>query len=111
MRHFIPVLALLIPAMVFTSCKKNDNKGVCFPGASTIRQITDKPAVIKVTATMYAVYIVEQGAIDTKLIPCNLPKEFFQNDLQVTISGEVKATPQGSGPCCTENFVITKITR
>ena len=111
MRYIIPTLTFLISVMVFNSCKKNDNKGVCFSGVATVRQITDKPAIIKVTATMYAVYIVEQGAIDTKLIPCNLPKEFFQNDLQVTISGEVKATPQGSGPCCTENFVITKITR
>ena len=111
MRHIIPILTFLISATVFNSCKKNNDTDVCFSGVPTVRQITDKPAVIKVTATMYAVYIVEQGAIDTKLIPCNLPKEFFQNDLQVTISGEVKATPQGSGPCCTENFVITKITR
>jgi len=36
--------------------------------------------------------------------------EFYQNDLQVIISGDVKATPQ-SGFCCNENFVITKITR
>ena len=55
---------------------------------------------------------VEQGSIDTKLLPCNLPMEFIQDGLQVVISGEVKSTPQsGFGPCCTENFVITKITR
>jgi hypothetical protein len=97
--------------MVFNSCKKNNNTDECFSGVPTVRQITDQPAVIKVTAAVYDVYIVEQGSIDTKLIPCNLAKEFIQNDLQVIISGEVKYTPQGSDPCCSENFVITKITR
>ena len=111
MRHILTVQTFLILAIVLNSCKKNNTANECFSGVPTIRQITDKPAVIKVTATIYAVYIVEQGAIDTRLIPCNLPKEFIQNDLQVTISGEVKNTPQGSGPCCAENFVITKITR
>jgi len=36
--------------------------------------------------------------------------EFYQDGLQVIISGEVKSTPQ-VGPCCTENFVITEISR
>ncbi len=101
----------LIP--VFSFCKKENkiNTG-CQPNAGTVRQIIDKQAVIKVTATVNPVYIVEQGSIDTKLIPCNLPMEFYQNDLQVIISGEVKTTPQVMPvPCCTENFYITKITR
>jgi hypothetical protein len=30
----------------------------------------------------------------------------------VTISGDVRSRPQGaSEPCCTENFVITKISK
>ena len=59
-----------------------------------------------------SVYIIEQGYIDSKLIPCNLPMEFYQNDLQIVISGDVKSTIQGGpGSCCNENFVITKISR
>jgi hypothetical protein len=111
MRNFFHFLIFLVLLLIVGSCKKAGNTDKCFPGVATVRQITDKPAVIKVTATVNGVYIVEQSSIDTKLIPCNLAKEFVQNDLQVIISGDVKETPQGSGPCCTENFVITKITR
>jgi hypothetical protein len=111
MRHHLSVLTFAFLVTLFLSCKKQDKKDECFPGVATARQIVDKPAVIKVTATVQAVYLVEQGAIDTKLIPCNLPKDFIQNDLQVIVSGDVKATPQSSGTCCSENFVITKITK
>lgn len=101
----LPVLA------IFSSCKK-DNKAIadCFAGAATIRQITNKQAVIKLVDRQF--YIVEKAAIDTKLNPCNLVQAFQVADLKVTISGEVKAAvTNGIGPCCTENFVITKITR
>jgi hypothetical protein len=111
MRRNFPLSAVLTLLVLFYACKKKNDAGECFSGVSTIRQIVDKPAVVKVTATVNAVYFVEQGAIDTKLVPCNLPKEFIQNDLQVTISGDVKATTQNGGLCCTENFVITKIRR
>ncbi len=58
------------------------------------------------------IYIIEQGTIDTKLIPCNLPIEFVQDNLQVIISGDVKLRPrEANEPCCTEDIVITKITR
>jgi hypothetical protein len=113
MQYFLHLFGLFVLIIMLGGCKKTSTSGTdCFPGATTVRQITNKPAVIKLTATINAVYIVEQGSIDTKLIPCNFPQEFYQNDLQVTISGEVKSTPQvGQGPCCTENFVITSITR
>ncbi len=111
MQLIFSILTFAVSVMFFASCKKEDKKDACFPGVATVRQITDRPVVVKVTAAVNAVYLVEQGAIDTKLIPCNLPKEFMQNDLQVIVSGEVKVTQQGSGPCCSENFVITKITR
>ena len=110
MRLIFFTLTSAFSATLFVSCKKQDKDG-CFPGVATVRKIADKPAVIKVTATVIAVYLVPQDAIDTKLIPCNLPKDFMQNDLQVMVSGDVKATSQGPGPCCAENFVITKITR
>ena len=111
MLRVFSVMALAAFASLFFSCKKQDQKDACFPGVATVRKITDKPAVVKVIATANTVYIVEQGTIDTKLIPCNLPKEFAQNDLAVIVSGDVKATPQTSGPCCSENFVISEIKR
>lgn len=111
MRNIVHFLISVVLLLIVGSCKKTGKTDKCFPGVETVRQITDRPAVIKVTATANAVYIVEQGSIDTKLIPCNLAKEFIQNDLTVIISGDVKKTPKDSGPCCTENLVITKITK
>ena len=113
MEKFIPVLVLSIVAITLLfSCKKeSDKKDDCFPDLPTLRYITNKPAIIKhLTGDTY--YIAEQGTIDNLLIPCNLPEEFKINDLQVTISGEVKATSQaGPGPCCREHFIITKISK
>lgn len=110
-----PILILIALAMAVAtigSCKKDKEITDCFPNAPTIRQISNKQAIIKLTATANPVYIIEQGSVDTKLIPCNFPMEFYQNDLRVVISGDVKPTPQGAaGPCCTESLVITKITR
>ena len=111
MQFNLPVLVCSLLITASLSCKKEEKKGDCFPGALTVRRLTDRPAVVKVTGTVYFAYLVEQGTIDTKLIPCNLPKEFLQDGLQVTVSGEVKASPQTSGPCCAENFVITKISK
>jgi hypothetical protein len=111
MRYYYNLLFFSSIITITISCKKENKTDGCFPGATTTRQIVNKQAVIKLTATVNPVYIVEQSAIDTKLIPCNLPMEFFQDDLQVVISGEVKSTSQSGGVCCIENFVITKITR
>jgi hypothetical protein len=112
MRYFSTSIAFFILVTIFSSCKKDKNSTDCFPDVVTIRQIANKQAIIKVTAVIKSVYIIEQGTIDTKLIPCNLPMEFYQNDLQVIISGDVKSTVQGlAEPCCNENFVITKINR
>lgn len=112
MRQFLAIIAFLILVTTVSSCKKNKDTSGCFPNATTVRKISNKRAVIKVTATIDPAWIIEEGAIDTKLIPCNFPMEFLQNDLQVIISGEVKSTLQvGPGPCCNENFVITKISR
>ena len=104
-------LLVLAALAIFASCKKNDTlKTECFPNDITTRTIVDKQAVIKLVDGKF--YIVEQEAIDTKLIPCNLTQDFQVDNLQVTISGDVKATLQGGpGPCCSENFVISKIIR
>lgn len=112
MRHFLTLFTFFILITIFNSCKKDKETTQCFPNAPTVRQISNKQAVIKLTATVNPVWIIEKGSIDTKLIPCNFPMEFYQDGLQVIISGEVKSTPQaGPGPCCTEKFVITKISR
>jgi hypothetical protein len=104
---------LLLLMTLLNRCKKNDKLSEnCFSGAPTIRQILNKQAIIKITAPNASPYLVETGSIDGKLIPCNLPSEFNQNDLLVTISGEVKQrTQSGLEPCCSENLFITKITR
>lgn len=113
MRYNIIWISVLTIFLLPVSCKKGDKATNCFSGVPTIRQINNKKAVIRLTATyVEPVYLVEEGTIDTRLIPCNFPMEFYQNDLQVTISGKVKVTKQtGQVPCCAENFVITSISR
>jgi hypothetical protein len=107
-------LALITTTIFLTlasSCRK-DSKTLpeCFPDTPTNRQVTNQQATVISSGGQF--YIIEQGTIDTKLKPCNLQQEFQVNNLQVTISGNVKQTIQGTGePCCIENFVITKITR
>lgn len=113
-RTFTTILSLILFTALF-SCKKDKNKKVegCPTSAQTVRVIKNKTATVKVTATAVApAYLVEDGTIDTKLIPCNLPLEFYMEGLRVTISGEVKATASTAyGPCCWEDFVITEISR
>ena len=112
MKKYITFLSILLGlTILFHSCKKNDkSKTGCFLNDTTARQIINKQASIKLANGQF--YIVEQGTIDTKLILCNLTQEFQVDNLQVTISGDIKATVQGGpAPCCSENFVITKIVR
>ena len=103
--------ALFIVTIICSACNKDNKPEACADGP-TVRQLINKRAVIKLTATVHPVYLIEEGAIDTKLVPCNFPTELYQDNLPVIISGEVKATPQPAGlPCCFESLVITKITR
>ena len=113
MKYCFAWVALFITLSFVTSCKKEEKATNCFSDAPTVRVITNKKATIKLTATyVEPVYLVEEGTIDTRLIPCNFPMEFYQDDLPVTISGEVKESKQTRlVPCCAENFVITKISR
>lgn len=113
MRCNITWISVLAVFFLSVSCKKGDKINNCFSDVPTIRQINNRKAVVRLTATYTEpVYLVEEGTIDTRLIPCNFPLEFYQNDLQVTISGKVKVTKQtGQVPCCAENFVITSISR
>ena len=104
--YFTYLIVLLVATTLFSSCEKKEvEKTDCFHIEATTRQIVNKQATIKLANNQF--YIVENGAIDTKLIPCNLPQEFQINNLMVTISGDVKATLQNGGLCCSENFVIS----
>jgi hypothetical protein len=105
------VILLLAVLAWSSSCTKESNANAdCFPEAPTVRQITNKQARVILAGGQF--YIVEQATIDTRLHPCNLADSFRVNNLQVTISGDVKSTVQGGpGPCCMENFVITSISR
>lgn len=112
MRYSVFIINLICIIIVCVSCKKDRRTAECLSDVVTVRQILNRPALIKVTATRNPVEIIEQGSIDTKLIPCNFPMEYIQDGLMVIISGDVKSTPQvGPGPCCFENLVITKISR
>ena len=92
---------------LISSCKKEEVEFTeCFADALTVRQIQNQPAKIILVGSKF--YIVEESTIDTRLGPCNLEQEFQVANLLVTISGDVKATLQ-EGICCTNNFVITKI--
>jgi|GEM_PF-2011081 len=114
MKKIICILPLTIGlcSLLFQSCKKDNTKPTdCFSKADSYRQIVDKPATVR-QQPGGTFFIVEQGTVNTRLNPCNLPTDFQVDNLQVTISGDVKATMQGGpGPCCTEILVITKITR
>ena len=111
MRYITILIASLFILTILPSCKKDNNSNIdCFPNSSTVKQITNAQATVKKSGEKF--YIVEQGSIDTRLNPCTLPQEFQVDNLEVTISGDVKSTFQdGAEPCCTENFVITKISK
>lgn len=106
-------LPVLLMATCIAGCKKGKEAADdCNAAATTIRQIINKTAIIKITAPGAVPYLVETGSIDGKLIACNLPGSFYQNDLLVTVSGDVKQTTRPvQEPCCSQNFFITRITR
>ncbi len=97
--------------LLIVSCKKNEEQSKdCFANEPTIRTLVNSQATIK--KSNEAFYIIEQGSIDTKLDPCNLPEDFRVDNLQVIVTGKVKRNSRfGYGPCCTENFVIAKINK
>lgn len=118
MRNVLIIISLLIFIPLIFSCKKSNKDNYypnedCNTDGETIRIINKQRATVKLTATFYeAVYLVEENTIDTRLIPCNFPMEFYQDGMVVIISGEVKAAKQRpSTPCCAENFIISSIQR
>lgn len=105
------IIIILFSVVIVSSCRKEVKPiTVCFQNDLTFRQITDQHAIVKLINNLF--YIIEQSSIDTRLKPCNLSKDFQINDLQVILSGDVKATfSTDFGPCCTMNFIITKISK
>src|SRR5688572_17108204 len=113
MKRTIRPFAISMLPFIFLTCRKeNTSTDACAGHGATVRKISNQAATIKLTATHFPVWIIEDGTIDAKLIPCNFPMEFYQDDLKVTISGDVKSSASGPlDPCCMEYFVITSISR
>lgn len=89
------------------ACKKHHSPTAC-PTGETYRQVTNSPAIVKQQSDVF--FLIEEGSIDTRLKPCNLPKIYQVNDLRVIVSGHVKAVfSPGPGPGFTEPFEITSI--
>jgi len=107
-------VAIIISLLVWQSgCKKEahviSNAG-CDNSVQTVRQISDHKATVAGSVGSY--YLVEDGAIDSRLVPCNLPVEFQQTGLHVQFSADVKATIQlDNVACCRENIVLTNIAK
>lgn len=95
------------------ACKKQEKATGCSSNEPVLRTITNKKATVRVTATVeMPVYLVEEGTIDTRLIPCNLSMDFYREGLQVIISGITQsALPGYSSVCCVENINITSISK
>ncbi len=109
-KYYIAFLVIIATMFTFQSCNKNDNETNlenCYINDITTRQLVNKQATIEIINGQF--YIVEPNTIDEKLRPCNLTVDFQINNLQVIVSGNVKATPQIGMPCCTQNFEITSI--
>ena len=110
MRNPLPFIFIAIVIVIMNGCKKDKVlMPDCFPQMTTTRQIMDQQATVVLQNEVF--YLIEQGTIDTRLKPCNLPQKYQIHNLQVTISGAVKSTIRnGVEPCCVENFVLTQIT-
>ena len=100
----------LIAVCFSTSCTRNtDPSGQCDTNAPTSRKIFNHPATVQSLNGQF--YIIEEGTIDTRLLPCFLSATYQVDNLKVIVSGEVKDPVNDGGPCCTENFQVTKISR
>jgi hypothetical protein len=109
MRYYQKFIAAILIISALSSCKKRkDVTADCSPNSPTVRKVTNAQATIKKDQGKY--FIIEKGSIDSKLNPCALPEEYQINDFSITVSGDVKETHQ-SNICCTENFLITKISK
>ncbi len=110
MKTFNLSILILIVSIICINCKKSKTTTFenCFTDSPLQRVIINKIATVKLSGQQY--YIIEQNAIDTKLVPCNLPNNFKQDNLQVILSGNVKSIPWNTmEPCFTAGLEITSI--
>lgn len=107
---FLTCFALAVAIAACSKDKKNGDANKCFPGSVTARTITNQKATVWLNDSVIGVNLTEDGTIDTRLIPCNLPRELYIHGLKVIISGEVKTgEPSPTQIAGIENFVITSI--
>jgi hypothetical protein len=110
LKHFTLLLLVLFASGLCMSCKKEKQKDSCSSEAAIVRQIDQDSAVVKYSDGSY--FIIEDGTIDERLLPCSMTDEFKIDNLRVLISGNVKETIQISGnPCCLAYFEITSISK
>ncbi len=110
MRFFKTIGAVVITIVFFFSCKKEATQlAHCLDNAETVGVISNRKATVVNPGNEF--YIVEENSIDSKLYPCNLPAEFRQHGLSVTVSGEIKKGTNTLAPCCENDFVILKISK
>ena len=108
--RIIFVCTLVLSLVLFCQCRKStkDKAKPCLSDAPTIRYLVNADATIKLIGTEY--YLIEQGAINTRLYPCYLAPELRIHNLRVRLDGEVKATVNNHQICCVEDLIISKIT-
>jgi len=104
-------LSILLVMIVLFACSKKEEPIVnCFSADKTVRTIASKMA--KVVIVDQKVYLVEEDAIDGKLLPCRIADEFKVDGLSVRISGNVKQTPPVPFTFeTTDNFELTNISK
>ena len=98
----------------FVSSCRNENDvapNFCYPDAMVLRTLNNAKVTILASNSPDLFYMKEEGAVDTTLEPCNLPKEFQVDSLKVVVSGEVQDTHELLPPCCVMLFVIKKISK
>jgi hypothetical protein len=112
MNRLISFISILVFSAAFMSCSKSTagNEIDCpFMNDSTIGFINNAEATIKNSG---GTYIVSLGSPDTILFACNLDNTYKFENLQVFVSGDIKATIHNTyDPCTCYNFVITDIRR
>ncbi|MEP7320435.1 MAG: hypothetical protein ABI761_00905 [Saprospiraceae bacterium] len=111
MKKLINSIPISFCFIILVSCiKKENSSGDCLPDVPVFRRVNNQQAEVRESNGTF--FIVEQGTIDSRLLPCNLTREFQINNLSVIISGDVKLTTHNAAePCCTESFVITDISK
>jgi len=91
--------------------KDSLSKPWCVDG-HPVGKLSNAKAKIIATSIPGIFYIREIGAIDTTYAPCNLPAEFYIDQLTIKVSGNIMPSLVFAGDtCCLLNFTITQISK